>query len=73
VNRSLKRLAGSVSHELLSRMRAAVAGKTMPGSVLRRFKAHALSRPEVRQAYNDVADEFAVLDEIPARIEAGEP
>jgi hypothetical protein len=72
VNRSLKRLAGGVSREALSHMRAAVAGKTMPGSVLRRFKAHALSRQEVRQVYNDVADEFAVLDEILARVEGGE-
>jgi transcriptional regulator with XRE-family HTH domain len=41
-------------------------------STLRRFKARALARPDVRKAYDDVADEFAFLNEVlKARAEAG--
>lgn len=41
-------------------------------TTLRRFKARALARPDVRKAYDDVADEFAFLDEVlKARAEAG--
>jgi transcriptional regulator with XRE-family HTH domain len=41
-------------------------------STLRRFKARALARPDVKKAYDDVADEFAFLDEVlKARAEAG--
>jgi transcriptional regulator with XRE-family HTH domain len=35
----------------------------MNGS-LRRFKARALARPDVKKAYDDSAEEFAFLDEI---------
>ena len=38
---------------------------------LRRFKSEALKRIDVRQAYEDVADEFACLDEVlKARLDA---
>jgi len=41
-------------------------------STLRRFKTRALARPDVKKAYDDVADEFAFLDEVlKARTEAG--
>ena len=41
-------------------------------STLRRFKTRALARPDVKKAYDDVADEFAFIDEIlKARAEAG--
>ena len=41
-------------------------------STLRRFKTRALARPDVRKAYDAVADEFAFLDEVlKARAEAG--
>ena len=41
-------------------------------STLRRFKTRALARADVRKAYDDVADEFAFLDEVlKARAEAG--
>ena len=41
-------------------------------STLRRFKTRALARPDVKKAYDDVADEFAFLDEVlKARAEAG--
>lgn len=41
-------------------------------STLRRFKARALARPDVKKAYDEVADEFAFLDEVlKARAEAG--
>ena len=43
----------------------------MTGS-LRRFKTRALARPDVRKAYDDVAEEFAFLDQVlKARAEAG--
>lgn len=39
---------------------------------LKRFKAGALARPEVKKAYDDLADEFAFLDEVrKARAESG--
>lgn len=39
---------------------------------LKQFKARALARPEVRKAYEDLADEFAFLDEVlKARSESG--
>lgn len=39
---------------------------------LKRFKARALARPAVKKAYDDLADEFAFLDEIlKARVESG--
>jgi len=31
---------------------------------LKRFKAKVLSRPEVKKAYDELADEFAFLDEV---------
>jgi transcriptional regulator with XRE-family HTH domain len=41
-------------------------------SALKRFKARALSRPDVKRAYEDVAEEFAFLDEVlKARSESG--
>lgn len=41
-------------------------------SALKRFKARALSRPDVKGAYEDVAEEFAFLDEVlKARSESG--
>ncbi len=41
-------------------------------SSLKRFKARALSRPEVRREYDALAEEFELLDEIlKARAEAG--
>jgi hypothetical protein len=40
-------------------------------SRLGRFKSQALARPDVRQAYDDVADEFVCLDEVlKARLDA---
>jgi hypothetical protein len=36
-------------------------------SAFDRFKTRALSRPDVHQAYGDVAGEFAVLDEVLTR------
>lgn len=39
---------------------------------LKRFKARALARPEVRREYDTLSEEFALLDEIlKARTEAG--
>lgn len=39
---------------------------------LKRFKAHALARPAIKKAYEDLANEFAFLDEIlKARAESG--
>src|SRR6266849_8100138 len=41
-------------------------------STLKQFKARALRRPEVKKAYDDLAEEFAFLDEIlKARAESG--
>src|SRR4030081_2666390 len=41
-------------------------------STLKQFKARALARPEVKKAYDDLADEFAFLDEVlKARAESG--
>jgi transcriptional regulator with XRE-family HTH domain len=41
-------------------------------SILRRFKTRALARPDVKKAYDDIADEFAFLDEVlKARAETG--
>lgn len=41
-------------------------------STLRRFKSRALARPDVRKAYDEVANEFAFLDEVlKARAETG--
>lgn len=41
-------------------------------SSFKKFKAHALARPEVRKAYDDLAEEFAFLDEVlKARAAAG--
>lgn len=41
-------------------------------SPLSRFKARALARPDVKKAYDDVAEEFAFLDEVlKARAESG--
>ncbi|HEX4952902.1 MAG TPA: helix-turn-helix transcriptional regulator [Thermoanaerobaculia bacterium] len=43
----------------------------MPSS-LKQFRAQALARPEVRKAYDDLAEEFAFLDEVlKARAESG--
>ncbi len=36
----------------------------MATSTLKRFKARALARPEVRKAYDDIEGEFAFLDEV---------
>ena len=33
-------------------------------SALKRFKARALSRPDVKRKYEDLAEEFAFLDEV---------
>jgi transcriptional regulator with XRE-family HTH domain len=39
---------------------------------LKQFKARALARPGVKMAYDDLAEEFAVLDEVlKARAESG--
>jgi transcriptional regulator with XRE-family HTH domain len=39
---------------------------------LKQFKARALARPGVRKAYDDLAEEFAVIDEVlKARAESG--
>lgn len=44
----------------------------MATSTLKRFKARALRRPEVRKAYEDMEGEFAFLDEVlKARVSAG--
>ncbi|WHZ16956.1 MAG: Antitoxin HigA [Nitrospira sp.] len=41
-------------------------------SSLKRFKARALARPGVKKAYDDLAEEFAFLDEVlKARSESG--
>lgn len=41
-------------------------------SSFKKFKTRALARPEVRQAYDDLAEEFAFLDEVlKARAAAG--
>jgi transcriptional regulator with XRE-family HTH domain len=41
-------------------------------SSLKRFKARALARPDVRKAYDGLAEEFAFLDEVlKARAESG--
>jgi transcriptional regulator with XRE-family HTH domain len=41
-------------------------------STLKRFKRRALARPEVKKAYNELAEEFAFLDEVlAARAESG--
>jgi transcriptional regulator with XRE-family HTH domain len=41
-------------------------------SPMKRFRARALARPEVRKAYEELGDEFAFLDEVlKARAEAG--
>jgi transcriptional regulator with XRE-family HTH domain len=41
-------------------------------SPLKRFKARALARPDVKKSYDDVAEEFAFLDEVlKARAESG--
>ena len=41
-------------------------------STLKQFKARALARPEVRKAYDDLAGEFAFLDEVlKARVASG--
>lgn len=41
-------------------------------SPLKRFKARALARPDVKKAYDDIAEEFAFLDEVlKARAESG--
>ena len=41
-------------------------------STLKRFKARAFARPGVKKAYDDLAEEFAFLDEVlKARSEAG--
>ena len=41
-------------------------------STLKQFKRRALARPEVKKAYNDLAEEFAFLDEVlNARAESG--
>ena len=41
-------------------------------STLKRFKARAFARPGVKKAYDDLADEFAFLDEVlKARAETG--
>jgi hypothetical protein len=33
-------------------------------STLKQFKARALARPEVKKAYDDLAEEFAFLDQV---------
>jgi transcriptional regulator with XRE-family HTH domain len=41
-------------------------------STLRSFKTRALARPDVKKVYDDIADEFAFLDEVlKARAETG--
>ena len=41
-------------------------------STLKQFKARAFARPGVRKAYDDLAEEFALLDEVlKARAETG--
>ncbi len=41
-------------------------------SSLRQFKKRALARPEVKKAYDELADEFAFLDQVlKARTESG--
>ena len=41
-------------------------------STLKQFKARAFARPGVKKAYDDLAEEFAFLDEVlKARAEAG--
>ena len=41
-------------------------------STLKQFKARALARPHVKKAYDDLAEEFAFLDEVlKARSESG--
>ena len=41
-------------------------------SSLKQFKARALARPKVKKAYDDLAEEFAFLDEVlKARAESG--
>lgn len=41
-------------------------------STLKQFKARALARPKVKKAYDDLAEEFAFLDEVlKARSESG--
>jgi transcriptional regulator with XRE-family HTH domain len=41
-------------------------------STLKQFKARALARPKVKKAYDDLAEEFAFLDEVlNARAESG--
>jgi len=41
-------------------------------STLKQFKAHALARPKVKKAYDDLAEEFALLDQgLKARAESG--
>ena len=41
-------------------------------STLRQFKARALARPDVKKAYDELADEFAFIDEVlKARAAAG--
>jgi len=43
-------------------------------SKLKQFKARALARPKVKKAYDDLAEEFAFLDEVlKARAETGLP
>jgi predicted transcriptional regulator len=44
----------------------------MAANTLKRFKARALARPEVRKAYDDLEGEFAFLDEVlKARVSSG--
>lgn len=41
-------------------------------NTLKQFKARALARPKVKKAYEDLAEEFAFLDEVlKARAESG--
>jgi transcriptional regulator with XRE-family HTH domain len=41
-------------------------------NTLKQFKTRALARPEVKKAYDDLAGEFAFLDEVlKARVESG--
>lgn len=41
-------------------------------STFKRFKARALARPDVKKAYDELAEEFAFLDQVlKARAEAG--
>jgi len=41
-------------------------------STLKQFKARALARPKVKKAYDDLAEEFAFLDEVlKARAQSG--